>query len=86
MARVTVEDCLEEVENRFALVMLSTERARNLRKGQGPDRIFPSENKEAVHALREVAAAYVDFDEASKEKLKSSIAHISFNDKMAEEG
>jgi DNA-directed RNA polymerase subunit omega len=82
MARVTVEDCLEEVENRFALVKLATERARNLRKGRGPERIFPSENKEPVHALREVAAGYVDFDEASKKKLKSSLSDESFQDKM----
>lgn len=67
MARVTVEDCLERVENRFALVMMATQRARALRKGAA--RIFPSTNKEAVHALREIAAGFVVFDEQSKEKL-----------------
>jgi len=69
MARVTVEDCLEHVENRFALVMLATQRARELRRGGS--RIFPSKNKEAVHALREIAAGYVMFDDASKAKLRS---------------
>ncbi len=69
MARVTVEDCLENVENRFALVMLATQRARELRRGGS--RIFPSKNKEAVHALREIAAGYVMFDDASKAKLRS---------------
>lgn len=69
MARVTVEDCLENVENRFALVMLATQRARELRRGG--TRIFPSKNKEAVHALREIAAGYVMFDDASKAKLRS---------------
>ena len=69
MARVTVEDCLENVENRFALVMLGTLRARELRRGS--NRIFPSKNKEAVHALREIAAGYVKFDDASKAKLRS---------------
>lgn len=71
MARVTVEDCLEHIENRFALVMLGTERARELRRrGQ---RIFPSDNKEAVHALREIGAGFVGFDERSKEKLSKSL-------------
>ena len=69
MARVTVEDCLENVENRFALVMLGTQRARELRRGGR--RIFPSKNKEAVHALREIGAGYVQFDDASKAKLRS---------------
>ena len=71
MARVTVEDCLENIENRFALVMLATERARELRR-RG-DRIFPSTNKEAVHALREIAAGYVLFDEHSKRRLSDSL-------------
>ncbi len=67
MARVTVEDCLERVENRFALVMLATQRARELRRGA--PRIFPSGNKEPVHALREIAAGFVKFDDRSKRKL-----------------
>lgn len=67
MARVTVEDCLENVENRFALVMMATQRARELRRGS--QRIFPSKNKEAVHALREIGAGFVKFDERSKSKL-----------------
>lgn len=67
MARVTIEDSLEHIENRFALALLATERARELRK-EGK-RIFPSDNKEIVHALREIAAGYVDFDDETKEKL-----------------
>lgn len=69
MARVTVEDCLEKVENRFALVKLGTQRARDLRRHG--DRVFPSANKEAVHALREIAAGFVKFDEASKARLRA---------------
>lgn len=71
MARVTVEDCLEKVENRFALVMMATGRARELRRGS--ERIFPSGNKAAVHALREVAAGYIIFDEASKNRLRKHL-------------
>ena len=68
MARVTVEDCLEKVENRFALVKLGTQRARELRRGS--ERVFPSKNKEPVHALREIAAGFVKFDDASKGRLR----------------
>ena len=71
MARVTVEDCLEQVENRFALVLVATGRARELRNGSS--RIFNSDNKEAVHALRETAAGYVQFDEASLARLRSQL-------------
>ena len=70
MARVTVEDCLEKIENRFALVKLGTVRARELRKDPS-DRIFPSKNKEAVHALREIAAGFVKFDEGTKDRLRA---------------
>lgn len=73
MARVTVEDCLEEVENRFALVMLASARCRELRKNTGPPRLFESGNKTPVHSLREVAAGFVDFDQHSKEKLRQSL-------------
>ena len=71
MARVTVEDCLERVDNRFALVVMGTQRARNLRKGDV--RLFDSKNKEPVHALREIAAGFVDFREGSKKRLSVAI-------------
>lgn len=71
MARVTVEDCLETVENRFALVMMATARARELRRGS--ERIFPSKNKEIVHALREIGTGYVLFDEPSKNRLRKQL-------------
>src|SRR5579863_6751321 len=54
MARVTVEDCLEREDNRFALVVLASQRARQLMKGAGP--LVQSKNKAAVTALREIAA------------------------------
>ena len=54
MARVTVEDCLEMVENRFALVHLATKRARQLTAGARPLLEAPG-NKEVVTALREIA-------------------------------
>lgn len=59
MARVTVEDCLEKVPNRFALVHLAARRAKQILKGSNP--MVDDDNKEAVLALREVAAGFVDF-------------------------
>jgi len=54
MARVTVEDCLEHVDNRFQLVLVATKRARQLAMGQDP--LVPWENdKPTVVALREIA-------------------------------
>ncbi|EPC00780.1 DNA-directed RNA polymerase subunit omega [Litchfieldella anticariensis FP35 = DSM 16096] len=60
MARVTVEDCLEHVENRFKLVMISTQRSRQLARGSR-DALLPWENdKPTVMALREIAAGKID--------------------------
>ncbi len=66
MARVTVEDCLEKVENRFALVHLASSRARDLRLGRADALIEGKNNKECVTALREVAAGGIYFDEEVK--------------------
>ena len=61
MARVTVEDCLNRVNNRFALTILAAERARQLAKGSSP--LVECDNKAAVTALREIAEDKVSFDE-----------------------
>ena len=61
MARVTVEDCLEKVGNRFALVILGAERARQLSKGARA--LARCDNKPAVTALREIADSKVRFNE-----------------------
>ena len=61
MARVTVEDCLDRVLNRFALVVLASERARQLSRGAQP--MVECDNKPAVTALREVAQGDVRFRE-----------------------
>ena len=61
MARVTVEDCLKELNNRFALVLLATGRTRQLMKGSRA-LVDNHKNKEPVLALREIAAGRVHFD------------------------
>lgn len=64
MARVTVEDCLDRVDNRFALVLLVSKRAKQLLKGSQPT-VSGKNNKYIVNALREVAAGTVSFDNSS---------------------
>ena len=57
MARITVEDCLNKIPNRFELVLLAAKRARQLFKGAKP--LIESDNREVVVALREIAAGEV---------------------------
>ena len=62
MARVTVEDCLENVANRFELVMVASKRARQIQTG-GKDPMVPEDNdKTTVIALREIAEGFVNAD------------------------
>ncbi|MFT6387774.1 MAG: DNA-directed RNA polymerase subunit omega [Cellvibrionaceae bacterium] len=59
MARITVEDCLEHVENRFELVLVGTKRARQLATG-GKEPMVPEENdKPTVIALREIEEGFI---------------------------
>jgi DNA-directed RNA polymerase subunit omega len=66
MARVTVEDCLEKVDNRFLLVMLASKRVKQLYKGNAP-LIDPKNNRLVVTALREIAAGKVNFEVSKKQ-------------------
>jgi DNA-directed RNA polymerase subunit omega len=68
MARVTVEDCLPMVDNRFALVLLGAKRARQLMAGARPI-IELSKNKPPVLSLREIATGKVRFDRDVREAL-----------------
>ena len=71
MARGTVEDCLEKVDNRFALVHLVSKRAKQLLKGSQPV-ITRVKNKYVVTALREVASGLVQFD-TSEENANDAV-------------
>ena len=62
MARVTVEDCLEVIPNRFLLAMVASKRAKQLYKGAEPLIENKSENKKIVVALREIAANKIEFE------------------------
>jgi len=58
MARITIEDCMEKVPNRFHLVQMASIRAKQLKKGARP-LLSSDENKQVVMALREIAAGLV---------------------------
>lgn len=72
MARVTVEDCLEHDENRFALVVLAASRTRQLMKGAPA--LVESKNRAAVTALREIAAGKVHWNRKSQDAVNEFIA------------
>jgi DNA-directed RNA polymerase subunit omega len=84
MARVTVEDCLEHVDNRFQLVLVASKRARQLAVGHDP--LVPRDNdKDTVIALREIAEGKV-----TKEILVEKVETVTFStdpldDPMAED-
>ena len=75
MARVTVEDCLEKEENRFALVVLAAQRTRQLMKGAGA--LVDSKNKAAVISLREIAKGGVHFHRDTNEVCREYIAELA---------
>ncbi len=66
MARLTVEDCLDNVDNRFELVLVAAKRARQLAMGAEP--LVPEDNdKPTVLALREIADGLIDKDKLDQE-------------------
>ncbi len=66
MARVTVEDCIRKVPNRFDLARIAAIRTKQLKRGATP-LVESEENREAVIALREIAAGYVTPDYPAEE-------------------
>ena len=75
MARITVEDCLEVVGNRFELVLMATKRARQLANGAEPA-VHAEQDKPTVLALREIAGRRIDqatideIDRAERERAE----------------
>lgn len=64
MARITVEDCLERIPNRFQLTLAATYRARMLKQGHTPK--IETDNKACVTALREIAAGEIGIEMLKK--------------------
>ena len=69
MARITVEDCLKNVDNRFILVHMANKRTRQLIKGVKP-LVDAEDNREVVKSLREIAALKVNLDEETNDALR----------------
>ncbi|GGJ04043.1 DNA-directed RNA polymerase subunit omega [Halopseudomonas pertucinogena] len=69
MARVTVEDCLENVDNRFELVMLATKRARQIATGGKEPKVAWENDKPTVVALREIAEGLISDEILAEEAL-----------------
>lgn len=68
MARITVEDCLEKVSNRFLITQMAIKRVKQYREGYDP--LVECKNKENVSALREIAAGKVLPESAAKESAE----------------
>jgi DNA-directed RNA polymerase subunit omega len=64
MARITVEDCLEKIDNRFGIIHVAAERVRQLDKGS--QRLVNCKNENAVTALREIAEGKVMIEKSKK--------------------
>ena len=81
MARITVEDCLEHVENRFDLVLLAARRARQI--SQGADPLVPPENdKPTVLALREIAENLITASSMDEMEAQAEIEKIATDDDL----
>jgi DNA-directed RNA polymerase subunit omega len=81
MARITVEDCLEHVENRFDLVLLAARRARQISQGAVP--LVPAENdKPTVIALREIAENLINDASMDEMEAQAQIEKISTDDDL----
>jgi DNA-directed RNA polymerase subunit omega len=77
MARVTVEDCLDQIPSRFALVLIAARRTRQLLKGA--ETSVQRGNREAVTALREIASGAVYVEEDIKQILEQHVEDTSFD-------
>jgi DNA-directed RNA polymerase subunit omega len=79
MARVTVEDCVEKVPNRFDLVLMAASRARQISAGELPT--VPEDNdKNPVIALREVAEETIPADELREAVIRSMQRHVEVDE------
>src|SRR5207245_10177415 len=82
MARVTVEDCIDKVENRFDLVLLASHRARTISSG-APITIDRDNDKNPVVALREIAETTVSPDDLKEELVHSLQKYVEVDEPEA---
>lgn len=74
MARVTVEDCVEQIPNRFELVLTAAKRARKLSNGSVQSALDWENDKSTVLALREIAAGYTFEEDDDEPEVKAETA------------
>lgn len=79
MARVTVEDCIEKIPNRFQLVMAAAQRARKIGSG-APLTLERDDDKNPVIALREIAGETIESENMKEELIRSHQRMASFDD------
>jgi DNA-directed RNA polymerase subunit omega len=79
MARVTVEDCIDKVANRFELVLLASHRARTISQG-GPLTIDRDNDKNPVVALREIAEETVEVGDLQEDLVHSMQKHVEVDE------
>ena len=84
MARITVEDCLEHIDNRFELVLLAARRARQISKGADP--LVPEDNdKPTVIALREIADNLITHIGMDEMETQQEMAALASDDELVKE-
>jgi len=81
MARITVEDCLEHVDNRFDLVLLAARRARQISQGADP-MVAPENDKPTVIALREIADNLISKTGLDEMEAQHEIERITSEDEL----
>ncbi len=84
MARVTVEDCVLKIPNRFELVMLAAQRARNISAGAGLT-VEKDNDKNPVIALREIAEETIELDELEESLVKGLQRHVEMDEPEEED-
>ncbi|WP_159952282.1 DNA-directed RNA polymerase subunit omega [Rhizobium sp. 18065] len=85
MARVTVEDCIDKVENRFELVLLASHRARQISQG-APITIDRDKDKNPVVALREIADETLSPDDLKEDLIHSLQKHVEVDEPEQDSG
>ena len=84
MARVTVEDCVLKVPNRFDLVMVAAQRSRDISAGS-PLTVERDNDKDPVIALREIAEETVDIDELNEALIRGMQRHVEIDEPEEEQ-
>ena len=85
MARVTVEDCLDHVDNRFQLVILASKRARQLAMTAAESAVEWENDKATVVALREIALGHTDLAEQEDRRIRGLQDEVSIHSHSSEE-